>query len=448
MDKPKEDNVTVTSSSFDQMLPRWDRTNAVLGGTDALRNAGETYLPKHEGEEPRRYYERLHSNVLFNFSELTLGSWVGRAFAQPIEFSDDFSQEVLPLTDDIDLQGNALDIVARAWFRDGVAKAFSHVLVEHPRIDRAGRTAADDLRENVRPYWVLIPPENLTFAETARINGREVLTHVRIKEEVVGRDGWAETSFVQYRVLDRVLVQVRTDGSIAPEDEQIGLLDYRVRVQIWREAVLGDKKKSQTEWAIAEEFFMDIDEIPLVTFYSAKDGLMLGKSPLLDQIDLNVRHWQSTSDQIAILTVARFPILAGSGVDQETKEGEQVIGPYHGLFTTDPTGRFYYVEHTGAAIAAGETELKNIEERGKSYGAEFMKVRPSRETATARLQDSSEATSPLQDAIGRFNDALQTAFWYTAKWMGVELAGTVKLPDTLSADAAEAETKDNEPAAQ
>jgi hypothetical protein len=158
---------------------------------------------------------------------------------------------------------------------------------------------------------------------------------------------------------------------------------------------------------------------------------MLGKPPLEDQVNLTIRHWQSMSDQIAILTVARFPILAGAGVDEEDG-GKRVIGPFNGLFTADPSGKFYYVEHSGAAIHAGTTDLKDLEERAKSYGAEYMKARPSRETATARSLDSSEATSPLQDAVARFNDALAVALGLLAKWLGIEMVGKAWIPADFS----------------
>ena len=408
--------VTSVSSAYSKMLPVWLRIQTLLDGTDAMREAGETYLPKHEAESDKRYAERLSGNVLFNMVDLTLATWVGKPFMNKLRYSDDFPAELKDLVEDIDLQGNDLWIFARDWFREGVAKAFCHVLIDFPRIDTAGRTEADDDREGVRPYFIKINPENVTFVVSERINNKEVLTHVRILESITRLVGWDEVTTEQYRVLDRV-------ERLAPNGQTV----VKVHVGIWQQQEV-DAKKKAIAWAEVDGWDMDIDEIPLVTFYAARSGLMQGKPPLQDQADLNIRHWQSSSDQISVLTVSRFPILAGAGVDDGETGEKTVIGPYRALITSDPQGKWYYVEHSGAAIQAGAKDLSDLEARMKSYGAEFMKARPSRETASARVLDSAEATSPLQDAVTRFNDAMAQALYFVSKWLGIPLQGKAEVP--------------------
>lgn len=429
-------DVSTVSSAYRAMLPKWLRIQTLLDGTDAMRAAGETYLPKHEAESEKRYNERLKCNVLFNMVGLTLGTWVGKPFMNKVRYSDDFSAELKEMMTDVDLQGNDLWIFAREWFREGVGKAFCHVLIDFPRIDPVGRTAADDSRERVRPYFIKVNPENVTFAVAERINDKEVLTHVRILESVTTMEDWEEVTTPQYRVLDRVVRTLDSGGEVV-----------KVHVGIWRQQEVvasTNGQAKQVQWVEQEGWDMDIDEIPLVTFYSARSGLMEGKPPLEDQADLNITHWQSMSDQRSVLTVARFPILAGSGVDEDETGQKTVIGPYHALTTADPQGKWYYVEHTGAAIQAGEKDLTELEARMKSYGAEFMKARPSRETASARILDSAEATSPLQDAVARFNDAMMTAVGFMAKWMGITLKGKVEIPtDFGQLDANDLQTLDS-----
>ena len=121
-----------------------------------------------------------------------------------------------------------------------------------------------------------------------------------------------------------------------------------------------------------ESYAYDMPYIPLVTFYSQRSGLMLAKPPLLDLVNMNISHWQSQSDQTAVLTVARFPMLASSGM---MDEDEVVVGPNQWLATRDPAGRVYYVEHSGKAIASGRADLLDLEEKMAKYGAELMRVR-------------------------------------------------------------------------
>jgi hypothetical protein len=52
------------------------------------------------------------------------------------------------------------------------------------------------------------------------------------------------------------------------------------------------------------------DYIPFVPLYGTRLAFMMGISPLRDVAYLNVKHWQSQSDQDTILHVARVPILA------------------------------------------------------------------------------------------------------------------------------------------
>lgn len=160
---------------------------------------------------------------------------------------------------------------------------------------------------------------------------------------------------------------------------------------------------------------------------------MLSKSPLLDLAYLNIEHWQSKSDQRAILTVTRFPILALSGGTDD--EGELTVGPNNWLFTPDSQGKFYYVEHTGAATEAGRNDLIDLENHMSHYGAQFLRKRPGNETATAKAIDSAEATCPLQDVTRQFIEAVNLALFYTAKWLRLEDGGQIDINMEFGVDA-------------
>lgn len=395
-----------TSGAYDQMLPRWHVIETLLGGTEAMREAGETYLPRHQEETDQGYRERLASAVLLNRVEQTLDTLSGKPFSEPIKLNEDvpkaIEETILP---DVDLQGNNLDVFARQWFREGMAKALCHVLIDMPRPapreDGQPRTLADDRREGLRPYWVMIKPECLLFARSEVINGVEVLQHVRIIEHYMEQDGFAEVCKRRIRVLEPGLVQ------------------------LWEPVKKSNAQKE--EWVLADEWATGLNYVPLVTFYADRQGFMMGKPPLLDLAHLNVAHWQSASDQRHILTVSRFPILACSGASGEDSD-PVVVGPNKVLYNPDPAGRFYYVEHTGQAIAAGRTDLKDLEEQMAGYGAEFLKRKTGGQTATARALDSAEATSDLSAMTGLFEDALAQALDITAEWMRLGTnGGTVEL---------------------
>lgn len=385
------------------MVPQWEPINALLDGAEALRVAGRRFMSQHEHESDKRYSDRLSSATLFNMTKKVLESWVGKPFSGAIHYSEGTPEQILEWGEDIDLQGNNMAVFLRQWFREGLAKAFAPVMIEMPRLaapDGRPRSAADDTAEGVRPYWVHVRPENVIYAEALVVDGEETLSHVRIREVVQKRDGFAEILEEKIRVYDAGVKLL--DGAMTP-----------TTVKVYRRVEKKDRRKGQQEWVQeGPTIELGISFIPLVTFYADRLDVMRGISPLNDLAGLNIRWWQSNSDQISCLTVARFPILAVSGGTDE----DQVlkIGPYQYISIPDPTGRAYYVEHSGQALESGRKELLDLEEQMASYAVEMMKRRPANTTATGRVLDNREATSPLEDAAIRFNDAVAQALHYTA----------------------------------
>lgn len=411
MSAPEKKDVNspaTTSFAWDAMIEKWLMIETLLAGTDSMREAGRVYLPQHEEETDTNYSERLERCTLFNMLELTLDSFVGKPFSDPVKLEDTVPPEIVELAEtDIDLQGNDITVFCREWFREALAKGLAHALIDFPVMteeEAEGRTRADDLEDGRRPYWQLIKPENLIFASAETVltpeGTREVLTHVRIREFVTERIGFAEIVRERIRILE--------PGSF----------------EVWQK--IEKPKKKKDDWELIEAGMTGLPIIPLVTFYANRVTLMAGKPPLEDLALLNVRHWQSTSDQISVLTVARFPMLAVAGAT-DVSGSVMAIGPKQLLGTKDPNGRFYYVEHTGKSIEAGRQDLLDLEEMMASYGAEFLKRRPGNRTATARALDSAEAMSPLQDHTIRFIDAVDTAMQITAMWLGLDDGGTVEI---------------------
>lgn len=393
------------SHAYQHMAPSWHMIGTLMGGTRSMREAGEEFLPRHDQETSIGYQERLERTTLFNVFNLTLDSLVGRPFSRPMEISDDTPEQIRGYLDDIDLQGNDLGTFCRRWFREGLAKAFCHVLIENPRIDdenRDQRTLADDDREGIRPYWSLILPENMIAAHYQTINGVRTLVHARIYETVIEMDGFAEVIRERIRVLDQ------------------GMFTLYEKVE---------KRKSKRDpaWRIIDQGFTDLDVVPIVTFYADKSDDMEGKPPLEDLAYLNIRHWQSTSDQINILTVARFPMLGVAGAHNQGDRNMMTIGPRQLLGTRDPNGRFYYVEHDGKAISAGRQDLLDLEDQMTSYGAQFLKRRPGATTATSRALDTAESTSALKDMALRFNSSVQRAFEITGMWVNQDSPGRAQV---------------------
>lgn len=411
----KKPTVATPSSAYQRMAPRWRMMDVLLGGTESMRDAAEEFLPRYDNESPKNYQARLDRAVLLNMTEQTLDTLAGKPFREQVILGEDVPTPIVDMMEDVDMQGNNLHAFCRSWFRESWAKGLSHVLIEHPTpeptADGKPRTLDDDRREGLRPFWVHIKPECLIAAYSTVEFGQEVLTHIRIMERSIERDGWEEVEKVRVRVIERGYWWL-----YAPNSK-------------------GD------EWAVEDEGPTSSDTIPLVTFYAGKrSGLMECKPPLTDLAYLNVAHWQSGSDQRNVLTVSRFPILAASGVPADQKVD---IGPNNFLTTESEKGKWYYVEHTGAAIAAGQVDLETLEDQMSTYGAEHMRKNPGNETATGRALDSAESSSYLASTVRDFQDCVEQAMQFTAAWFKQESGGSVQVNsevDLGEADASELDT--------
>lgn len=395
--------VAARNSAWRIMSPRWSVVRHVLAGTEALRAAGTEFLPRHQEESLVNYQDRLLGTVLVNTTELVTDTLVGRVFKVPLEPESNVPAGVSALFPDVDLTGTGLNPFCREWFYEGLAMGVSHVLVDMQAPDwepppGVPRTLADDRKDGLRPYWYRVSPENVIAAFTTRENGKEVLTHVRIAETSVERAGFGEAEVTRIRVLER---------------------DHW---ELW-EPVDMDKQGEEDEWQKVAEGPNALGVIPLVTFYTGMRDkqAFVCKPPLLDLAYLNVAHWCSSSDQRSILTVARFPILAVSGVAQE-EVVKLKIGPREWLVTPDASGKWYYVEHTGRAILAGERDLAKLEDQMAAYGAEFLRAKPGVKSATERILDEAGTISPLEAMALDFQDALKQALDLTALWLKADRA--------------------------
>ena len=85
---------STTSTGYEAMTPKWEKIRTLLGGTDALRSKRHTYLPQFPKELDKYYDHRLANSTLLNMAEITLGSWVGRPFSDPVQLGEDVPEPI------------------------------------------------------------------------------------------------------------------------------------------------------------------------------------------------------------------------------------------------------------------------------------------------------------------------------------------------------------------
>lgn len=402
------DAVAIPNREYADHLKFWTVTATLRAGTDAMRLAGKDYLPMEKDEQPEAYRARLKRSVLTNLYKKTADKLVGKPLKKPIIVEEDVPEEIKQLLDDIDAVGTRLDVFAANVFRQAVDDGVTHILVEFPNSNELGQeigefrnpdgTRALSVRQanelNVRPYARHIKAEDLIGWQWEMIDGKKVLTQIRIFEW--GRRPDPENEFEQVRT-ERVRVIERNVWALYEKQKR--------------------DKDGTTEWFMIENGVNSLGEIALTTLYTNKTVFMAGRPWLEDIAWLNVAHWQSDSDQRNLLHVARVPILFAKGFGDDDSKFSLSVGA--ATYVKGPSSAdLKYVEHSGKGIEAGRNDLKDIEERIQQLGLEMLIKRPSgNTTATARALDQAEADSALGMASQELENALEEMLVWFAKWL-------------------------------
>ena len=375
----------------------WPIFDALLGGTAAMRQFGARYLPLWPNEEPLSHRARINAATLFPALNRTITVMSGKPFSKQVTLGDDVPAQIEQWCEDVDLQGNNLHSFAAEIMPEMLAYGFCGVLVDYPRVGDSIKTQADEQQSGVRPYAVLVTHSQILGWKIERQGGAVALTQLRLAETAEVPDGDFGTTI-------KSRVRVLTPGAY----------------------VLYEKQQNDQYLEIESGTTAPLNVIPFVPFYGRKLGPMRGISPLLDLAYLNVKHWQSQSDQDTILHVARVPILAAIGVDSDT--WQLTVGASTAVKL--PIGAdLKFVEHSGKAIAAGETALQKLEEQMIQTGAELLVIKPQgqQKTATQANNEAEANRSELQRIVENFEDSLDQMLQLMAEWVGEPEGGHVSL---------------------
>lgn len=410
---------SIVLSAVTHMREDWAVVDALMGGTKAMRAAGQLFLPKFPNEADQDYKDRLNRSTLLPAYSETIQNNTGRVFAEPISLNADVPEEIASYTQNIDLQGNNLQVWSQSFFSNGLDKGLCHVLVDYPpTVDEEGRqlypTKDAEIKASVRPYAVIIRPGQVLGWLSEVENGAEVLTQFRYMESVTEKD--PENEF-NVRCVEQI--RVLEPGSWRTFRKQRG----------------ADNKDTWVENASGTT---SLNVIPLVTFYTKRTGFMTATPPLMEVAHLNVKHWQSQSDQDNILHVARVPMLAIIGVDAPAQDGmpanEVTIGTNAATYLP-PQGDMKFVEHSGKAIEAGQNSLDKLEDQMRMAGAKLLqREKQATKTAAQAEEEAAQELSPLETMAGSFEDAIDQVLQFFADWMKVAEGGHVEVNGNFDVD--------------
>lgn len=418
---PQQDNnrADYACDAYRQMQPVIMRVRDVVAGTLHLRSKREVYLPSEPKEDPKAYAIRLSKALLVNFTNRAINSLVGLVFATDPELSEDVplvmagreATEAKLATDtepgiaaqvaiegqleNCDLAGTHWTVFAKELFADALTDGHAFLLTDMPPALPEGATKEDEIALGVRPYWVRYKADQ---AVNWRIDERGRLQQITFEECSLEPEGaYGETEVKRYRVLRpgswELYRKIKTD-------------------------------KGVDTLVLENAGVTSLSEIPVSVCYGHKKAPLVSCPPLLDCAEVNLLHYQESSDYRIYLRVASRPVLWFRNRDKA--KAVEVIGPYS-IFDVDADGHVGFAETTGAALSAARQDLQDMEAYMGVLGLAMLKAETPQKTATEERGDQVRELSELSTAAQSLHDCIEQGLMFWAKYLGEPLGGSVRL---------------------
>jgi len=400
-------------AAYLEMARHWDMVDDLMGGTLRMQEVArqsEKWLPRFAHEEPDQYRKRVEISVLYNAFADTVSQLTAKPFSEPLSLGGELPETLAALEANADRAGQSLHASARWSFEDACKYGLTHFQVDMPEIAEDGPrpTVKDQVAGTSRPS--IIPrsaKDVIGWRSKTNADGAHELTQVRIREFVEVDDGpWGT------KTIEQILVLNAPASGGAPGT--------------WERYREGAERGK--DWIRHTHGTHRYPGVPLVTWYTKRTGFMTALPPLEDLACLNIRHWQSGSDQARILNFARaaaMVLLAGLN-PEEMKD--DTIAFMRIVRSTSEVASATMIEHSGKAVESGEKDLERIEQRMVTLGQQPFTELVSDATATGVKSQGNKTRTLIQmwiaDEEVAINAALRIAAWFQ----------NVDLPDDVQAD--------------
>jgi hypothetical protein len=392
-----QQKATVETPGLDQMemAARVELSVDLLGGTRVMREKCEQWLPREEKEKLPHYKERVERSFLYPALEDTIDKVGAKPFEHPVTANADELPTLLqPFVDNTDLRGTDLNAFAKASFRDGLTHGITHILVNQSV--NPGQSADT----SIRPNFVLLSQSDILAVryEDGDDGGTQILAYLRYRHTRV--EGLPDNDFGQIR---RTYIREMT----------------RTELRDFSQEKEGAEFKPD-DW-IPHTFRSTVGgAIPLVTIYFEADGQMLARPPFAKLAEINLEHFQKSSDHTNLSRFAAVGTMVLAGfrdVDEDGNPKKFVLGPRNTLKSESSDANASIVEHSGSALAILSDGILRLEERMEVLGLEPFMRKTGSETATGKALHVGKSDSAIKGWIGAEEAGLLQAFRLAGEWL-------------------------------
>lgn len=385
--------IDYVSPEVSQMLPLWQTIDDVKDGYIGITSQTTKYLPQEANEEDSSYKIRLRKATWIDAYNDTIEGVSGLVFKKPIVYQD-IPTVMQPIIENADLQGNHLDIIIQRYFEGALNKGIAYIYIDMPNVQQATNNA-EEIANNIRPYYTLIEPENITSWQTQTINGQIVLTQVKIREIVNEPDPsnpYATIQVTQYRVLE--LIDGRLSGRV-------------VRTQ---------NPTSNTNEPVEQttlEFTSPLDFIPLVPLNLNVEGFLITKPPFYDLAQLNIGHYQIFTDSRHSAHIASVPMLKFLGFQNEEITGAK-ISANTAIVSQNSESDVSWLDYDGKGVEVNRQLLDKLEMKMAEMGLNIITGEVQKTATEAELQNS-KSQAKVNKYVRALTDSIELLLQYTSR---------------------------------
>lgn len=420
------------STEYAELVARWDRIDLVLGGTYAMREAGQTLLVKFPAEHDEVYAERLMQATSDGDYADTLDGLVGMVFRKPVTLGENVSEQLKAYLENADLRGTHFNVFNQRLFRKGVHYGAAYVVVDMQRrpvqLDDAPIDQATAEALNLRPYWTLYGANQVQdWPHFVIIRGEQVLQQIVFRECVtVPAGNFGQEEVTRYRVW-RLPVEESDNGQYT----EAGPVEW----QLWEEkeveggTTVNGKKETTVEMIDSGE--TTLARIPVSPFIANPDddNPMVCAGPTLEDLsELCIKDYNKQSDfEKALHYCQAVPYT--NGLKDNGSLTDIPWGP--GVqFDCELGGGMDYAEPSGNAFSTWDKYLETLKGKIKQKGLEMvMEGGAANTTATEQVLRARKRASRLAMLSDAVKDCIETALLFSAQWMklGDDAGGEVTM---------------------
>lgn len=406
----KEKDATLpnfTHPLHDAMADTWRDLRVLAAGTRAVWGNASRFMMQHPREEDETFRRRARMAAVYNGYRRVIKASTGMVMSRPVKLGDNASAKFRAAVENIDGQGNHLDVFTRRLLTDGLTIGVGGILVDWAVVSAADELSdADEQTLGLRAYWVHVLGENVLNWRFAKINGATILTMLVLKEVREEEDdsfGVAEATY--YRVFRRPVLLSSTDvGIITKSASDV------VTWELWKWDAQAEKPAPHS----GPFPLRGAKRIPFSPFVNGDSpGTLESEPPLQDLADMNINHYQVSTDRAWVMHLACVPVPVRKGHrPQHNAAGdlvEQMIGPT-ALMDVSENGDFFWRSPDGTAFEPTGKELEAIERRMGALGLAFLfPENKAQETAAAKRIDRVAENATLGSIVRALRDCLEGA---------------------------------------